>query len=185
MFLRSARGDTGTLQLSCVNFFSVLCTWCRVSFKRECYRGTVNTLRTKFSHWKWREPCISTFKRTQQNISQRWSYVRLYGPLHVYHLPGPTFQISFPRFSTRLETCGGFIKGILRGVRCTKSLRVLFLHRRPPSWTTLVLYTRAVFIFNEPAIGVAWSTPQTKSSSINLIKPRKLALTGRNTLFVL
>ncbi len=48
-------------------------------------------------------------------------------------------------------TCGGFIKGILRGVRCTKSLRVLFLHRRPPSWTTLILYSRAVFIFNEPA----------------------------------
>jgi hypothetical protein len=46
---------------------------------------------------------------------------------------------------------GGFIKGILRGVRCTKLLRVLFLHRRPPSWTTLVLYSRAVFIFNEPA----------------------------------
>ncbi len=49
------------------------------------------------------------------------------------------------------DTFGGFIKGILRGVRCTKSLRVLFLHRRPPSWTTLVLYSRAVFIFNEPA----------------------------------
>jgi hypothetical protein len=47
---------------------------------------------------------------------------------------------------------GGFIKGILRGVRCTKSLRALFLHRRPPSWTTLVLYSRAVFIFNEPAL---------------------------------
>jgi hypothetical protein len=38
-------------------------------------------------------------------------------------------------------THGGFIKGILRGVRCTKSLRVLFLHRRPPSWTTLVVAT--------------------------------------------
>jgi hypothetical protein len=49
-----------------------------------------------------------------------------------------------------MEPIGGFIKGILRGVRCTKSLRVLFLHRRPPSWTTLVLYSRAVFIFNEP-----------------------------------
>ncbi len=24
----------------------------------------------------------------QQNISQRWSNFRLYGPLHVYHLPG-------------------------------------------------------------------------------------------------
>jgi hypothetical protein len=49
-------------------------------------------------------------------------------------------------------TIGGFIKGILRGVRCTKSLRVLFLHRWTPSWTTLVLYSRAVFIFNEPAL---------------------------------
>ncbi len=49
---------------------------------------------------------------------------------------------------------GGFIKGILRGVRCTKSLRVLFLHRRPPSWTTLVLYSRAVLIFNEPALSI-------------------------------
>jgi hypothetical protein len=43
-----------------------------------------------------------------------------------------------------------FIRGILRGVRYAKSLRVLFLHRRSPSWTTLVLYSRAVFIFNEP-----------------------------------
>ncbi len=51
----------------------------------------------------------------------------------------------------RDDTFGGFIKGILREVRCTKSLRVLFLHRRPPSWTTLVLYSRAVFFFNEPA----------------------------------
>jgi hypothetical protein len=46
----------------------------------------------------------------------------------------------------------GFIRGILRGVRYAKSLRVLFLHRRSPSWTTLVLYSRAVFIFNEPTI---------------------------------
>ncbi len=53
---------------------------------------------------------------------------------------------------------GGFIKGILRGVRCTKSLRVLFLHRPPPSWTTLVLYSRAVFIFNESALGVGMPT---------------------------
>ncbi len=51
-------------------------------------------------------------------------------------------------------TYGEFIKGILRGFRCTKSLRVLFLHRRPPSWTTLVLYSRAVFIFNEPDYSV-------------------------------
>ncbi len=48
----------------------------------------------------------------------------------------------------------GFIRGILRGVRYAKSLRVLFLHRRSPSWTTLVLYSRAVFIFNEPTISV-------------------------------
>jgi hypothetical protein len=48
-------------------------------------------------------------------------------------------------------TRGGFVKGILGGARWTKSLRELFLHRRPPSWTTLVLYSRAVFIFNEPA----------------------------------
>ncbi len=33
----------------------------------------------------------------------------------------------------------GFIRGILRGVRYAKSLRVLFLHRRSPSWTTLVM----------------------------------------------
>ncbi len=35
----------------------------------------------------------------------------------------------------------GFIRGILRGVRYAKSLRVLFSHRRSPSWTTLVLYS--------------------------------------------
>jgi hypothetical protein len=46
-----------------------------------------------------------------------------------------------------------FLEG--SGHRCTKSLRVLFLHRRPPSLTTLVLYSRAVFIFNEPALCVS------------------------------
>ncbi len=51
----------------------------------------------------------------------------------------------------------GFIRGILRGVRYAKSLRVLFLHRRSPSWTTLVLYSRVVFIFNEPTISsISW-----------------------------
>ncbi len=47
---------------------------------------------------------------------------------------------------------GGFIKGILRGVRCTKSLRVLFLHRRPPSWTTLVYCTHEQYssLMNPP-----------------------------------
>jgi hypothetical protein len=51
---------------------------------------------------------------------------------------------------TNIHTFTGFIRGILRGVRYAKSLRVLFLHRRSPSWTTLVLYSRVVFIFNEP-----------------------------------
>ncbi len=60
---------------------------------------------------------------------------------------------SFIHGGNSSQPGGGFIKGILRGVRCTKSLIVLFLHRRPPSWTTLVLYSRAVFIFNEPALG--------------------------------
>ncbi len=46
-------------------------------------------------------------------------------------------------------TYTGFIRG---GVRYAKSLRVLFLHRRSPSWTTLVLYSRAVFIFNDPPL---------------------------------
>ena len=53
----------------------------------------------------------------------------------------------------RASTITGFIRGILRGVRYAKSLRVLFLHRRSPSWTTLVLYSRVVFIFNEPTKG--------------------------------
>ncbi len=50
------------------------------------------------------------------------------------------------------RTNTGFIRGILKGVRYAKSL--LFLHRRSPSWTTLVLYSRVVFIFNEPTIKV-------------------------------
>ncbi len=54
------------------------------------------------------------------------------------------------------QTNTGFIRGILRGVRYAKSLRVLFLHRRSPSWTTLVLYSRAVFIFNEPTISIVF-----------------------------
>ncbi len=60
-------------------------------------------------------------------------------------------RLRINRFALRLrKVYTGFIKGILRGVRYAKSLRVLFLHRRSPSWTTLVLYSRAVFIFNEP-----------------------------------
>jgi hypothetical protein len=58
------------------------------------------------------------------------------------------------------------IHGYLLGLKSIKTLMAgslkvflegsgvlnLFLHRRPPSWTTLVLYSRAVFIFNEPAL---------------------------------
>jgi hypothetical protein len=62
-------------------------------------------------------------------------------------------MILFHRENHRIDenlTYTGFIRGILRGDRYAKSLRVLFLHRRSPSWTTLVLYSRVVFIFNEP-----------------------------------
>jgi hypothetical protein len=78
----------------------------------------------------------------------------IYGDMQT--LINEYFGIAYRKRSAMLtmysvHIYGGFIKGILRGVRCTKSLRVLFLHRRPPSWTTLVLYSRALFIFNEPA----------------------------------
>jgi hypothetical protein len=73
-------------------------------------------------------------------------------PLHfVQWTHGGFIKGILKRGQVYLIDNGGFIKGILRGDRCTDSLRVLFLHRRPPSWTTLVLYSRAVFIFNEPA----------------------------------
>ncbi len=62
-------------------------------------------------------------------------------------LPPPP---PLPNVQYSIQTVTGFIRGILRGVRYAKSLRVLFLHRRSPSWTTLVLYSRVVFIFNEP-----------------------------------
>ncbi len=58
--------------------------------------------------------------------------------------------VSLWMYTNLLCSFTGFIRGILRGVRYAKSLRVLFLHRRSPSWTTLVLYSRVVFIFNEP-----------------------------------
>jgi hypothetical protein len=65
----------------------------------------------------------------------------------------------------------GFIRGILRGVRYAKSLRVLFLHRRSPSWTTLVLYSRAVFIFNEPTKCLYINLPPLKIRITNTTKP--------------
>jgi hypothetical protein len=55
---------------------------------------------------------------------------------YINHPP----QLSLPKY-------GGFIKGILRGVRCTKSLRVLFLHRRPPSWTTLTVLKSSIHLY--------------------------------------
>ncbi len=39
----------GTLQLSCLIFYSLLSTWCRVSFMRKCWRGARITLRTEVS----------------------------------------------------------------------------------------------------------------------------------------
>ncbi len=70
--------------------FSFLC--CPLDAEFRLWENAVGELELlsvqKFPHRKWRKPCISTFKRTQQNISQRWSHVRLYGPLHEYLLPG-------------------------------------------------------------------------------------------------
>ncbi len=63
-----------------------------------------------------------------------------------------TTEKLFTHLVGSLKTNTGFIRGILRGVRYAKSLRALFLHRRPPSWTTLVLFSRVVFVFNEPTI---------------------------------
>ncbi len=79
------------------------------------------------------------------------------------------------------ETFGGFTKGILRGVRCTKSLRVLFLHRRPPSWTTLVLFSSAVFIFNEPAYFLL-TLKKTGSYPLSLLPPLLLACMDRRSI---
>ncbi len=69
--------------------FSTLCCPLDTGFRLwETAVGELELLSgKKFPNRKWRKPCISTFKRTQQNISQRWSHVRLYGPLHVHHLP--------------------------------------------------------------------------------------------------
>jgi hypothetical protein len=84
--------------------------------------------------------CKSPVELTEGE-EQHYTTARKPGPLEIIQYTLTYWQ----------ETYGGFIKGILRGVRCTKSLRVLFLHRRPPSWTILVLNSRAVFLFNEPA----------------------------------
>jgi hypothetical protein len=89
--------------------------------------------------------------------------------------PEPWPQVA-PLYSVSFFSYTGFIRGILRGVRYAKSLRVLFLHRRSPSWTTLVLYSRAVFIFNEPNICIATQIPDCywleKVSSHSLVLTR-------------
>jgi hypothetical protein len=82
-------------------------------------------------------------------------YMHLYVYVYVYVVYVYVVYVYTDENLQYKNYIGGFIKGILRGVRCTKSLRVLFLHRRPPTWTTLVLYSRAVFIFNEPALCVS------------------------------
>ncbi len=43
--------------------------------------------------------------------------------------------------------------GLTSAAQSIQSLGVLFAHRRSPSWTTLVLYSRVVFFFNEPTNG--------------------------------
>ncbi len=79
-------------------------------------------------------------------IWERWQSGRCSSLWPLCSVPPQPLYSMFPSQLKRREkgtvvslenTSGGFIKGILRGVRCTKSLRVLFLHRRPPSWTTL------------------------------------------------
>jgi hypothetical protein len=85
-----------------------------------------------------------------------------------------------PVYNSCICSHTGFIRGILRRVRYAKSLGVLFLHRRSPSWTTLVLYSRAVFIFNEPTI----SLPTTQSlppPCYTLYESRRLIRSSRPT----
>jgi hypothetical protein len=92
----------------------------------------------------------------------------LWGDLHLPYLKGGRRKSGLPAhltatFLTILQGATGFIRGILRGVRYAKSLRVLFSHRRSPSRTTLVLYSRVVFFFNEPTRRL-WIKGQSKSS---------------------
>jgi hypothetical protein len=86
--------------------FSTLC--CPLDAGFRLWENVVGELELlpgqKFSKRKWRKPCNSTFKRTQQNISQRWSHVRLYGPLHVFHLPGTYQQILYSMEEGTLKT---------------------------------------------------------------------------------
>ncbi len=67
------------------------------------------TLRPEVSSQEMKKTCISTFKRTQHNISQRWSHIRLYGPLHEYLLPG------VPPSPVWLEREGGRVPFPTRG----------------------------------------------------------------------
>ncbi len=109
----------------------------------------------------------------RKNSTSGWAIQRFQVCIIKPSLPIP-YLPSLPTLPTL--PIGGFIKGILRGVRCTKSLRVLFLHRRPPSWTTPVLYSRAVFIFNEPAL----CTFQICLIHTQANRPQKLGLVWRN-----
>jgi hypothetical protein len=84
-------------------------------------------------------------------------------PVYVAWRASTKNRVSYQPGRLRIDTRTGFIRGILRGVRYAKSLRVLFLHRRSPSWTTLVLYSRAVFIFNEPTTGLLKRSTNTGS----------------------
>ncbi len=59
--------------------FSTLCCPLDAGFRLwENAAGELELLSgQEIPHRKWRKPCISTIKCTQQNISQRWTHVRL------------------------------------------------------------------------------------------------------------
>ncbi len=100
---------------------------------------------------------IKIERRTEQKVEK--TFFLKYVSVHVLPPVGDVLK------QATCYTITGFIRGILRGVRYAKSLRVLFLHRRSPSWTTPVLYSRVVFIFNEPTICQLISGNSTTSNS--------------------
>jgi hypothetical protein len=104
----------------------------------------------RFTHtWPFTQILNSTYMRSAWWANQSSVHL-LYDHLARGSMTVIITFIRYEKYVHVTTTYTGFIRGILRGVRYAKLLRVLFLHRRSPSWTTLVLYSRAVFIFNEP-----------------------------------
>ncbi len=64
------------IHLSCI----IYCLCCPHDTGFRFWENAVRELELlpgqEFPHRKWRKPCFSPFKCTQQNISQRWSHVR-------------------------------------------------------------------------------------------------------------